>query len=431
VFGIGHYLRPHMVQFISCTNVLFAGYQTTNTAFWQHNPVNCRNLHVKGIYANSMGPNSDGFDPESCSQVLIEDCQFNTGDDCIAIDSGKGTDIQYGPAENIVIQNCRMQSGHGALTLGSIMAGGIQNVFAQNLVFENVNWKTDPLNIAIRLKTSMNRGGFLRNFYVRDVSIPNGIRTTPAFYTPPPGSSIPARTVAAGAGAIITFDCDYDAVNDNIRTRPPVVTNVHISRVTVGDVATKDGRFSCYQPVVILGPVAANYNGVGKPPILPVSGVTISDCDFGTPVNAAQPVYLYNAKGVVLRNVTIGGKRQPDAVELKGGRLLSARSSAASVPYPRRWCGSVSRWASRRWRAATDQRLGRRQRDCRMLPKHDFFNGYGAAAPGRRRGKAPPVPCRRPFRAGRPWRGTAPARASGWAEPAAEEGPCGWPVRRR
>jgi polygalacturonase len=308
VFGVGHYLRPHMVQFISCTNVLFAGYQTTNTPFWQHNPVDCSNMHVRGIYANSMGPNSDGFDPESCRDVLIEGSQFNTGDDCIAIDSGKGPDIQYGPAANIVIQDCKMQSGHGALTLGSIMSGGIENVFAQRLVFENANWKTDPLNIAIRLKTNMSRGGYLRNFHVRDISIPNGIRTRPSFYATLPGSGIPNKAVATTAGGIITIDCDYDPVNDTVRTRPPVVTNVHISNVRVGDVETKDGRFSCYQAIVIQGPVAANYNGAGKPKVLPVTDVTIQDCDLGTPANSEQPNYLYNVKGLVLKNVRIGGK---------------------------------------------------------------------------------------------------------------------------
>ena len=71
---------------------------------------------------------------------------------------------------------------------------------------------------------------------------------------------------------------------------------------------TPQGRFSCYQPIVIMGPVAANYNGAGTPQVLPVSNVTISDCDFGTPVNAAQPVYLYNVKGLLLKNVKIGGK---------------------------------------------------------------------------------------------------------------------------
>lgn len=310
VFGLGHFLRPHMIQFISCTNVLYQGYQVTNTPFWQHNPVNCRNVHVKNVYANSLGPNSDGFDPEACNYVLIEDCHFDTGDDCIAIDAGKGPDIQFGPAQNIVIQNCKMQSGHGALTLGSIMSGGIQNVYAQNLVFENSHWKTDPLNIAIRFKTSMGRGGFIRNIHIRNIDIPNGIRTTPNMYTSLPGSLVPTKTVAIGAGGVVTIDCGYDSILDNVRTRPPRVSNIHISNVKVGHVATQNGHFSSYQAIVIMGPIATDYNGPMQPPpeIFPVSDVTISDCDFGTPVNTAQPLYLYNVKGLTLKNVTIGKK---------------------------------------------------------------------------------------------------------------------------
>ena len=85
------------------------------------------------------------------------------------------------------------------------------------------------------------------------------------------------------------------------------MTNVHISGITVGNVQTREGKFSCYQPIVVLGPVAVNYNGPGKLRILPVSHVTISDCDFGTPV-LKQPAYLYNVKDLVLKNVTIAGK---------------------------------------------------------------------------------------------------------------------------
>jgi polygalacturonase len=308
VFGIGHFLRPHMVQVINCTNVLFQGYQLTNSPFWQHNPVGCRNVHVKGIYANSIGPNSDGFDPESCEYVLIEDSTFDTGDDCIAVDSGKGPDIQYGPSKNIVVQNCKMHSGHGAMTFGSIMSGGIENVFAQNLVFENSHWKTDPLNIAIRLKSNMSRGGYLKNLHIRNIQIPNGIRTTPAFYSTLPGSLIPNKSVATSAGGIITIDCGYDPVNDNVRTRPPVVQDVHISNVQVGNVDTGKGQFSCYQAIVILGPVASDYNGPASPPphIVPVKNITISDCNLGNPVNSEQPLYLYNVRDLTLKNVRIG-----------------------------------------------------------------------------------------------------------------------------
>ena len=311
VFGLGHYLRPPMIHLIECSNVLLEGYQVTHTPFWQHHPVACRNLTIRKVYANSLGPNSDGFDPESCDGVLVESCQFDTGDDCIAIKAGKNLDTQYGPSQNIVIQKCTMHSGHGAVTLGSEMAGGIQKVYAQDLVFENKNWATNPLNIAIRLKTNMNRGGFLRYFYVRNVSIPNGVQTSPSFYATLPGSPIPNKSVAAAAGGVITFDCDYTPRADNVRIRPPEVHDVHISNVRVGNVRTKDGKqASSWQAFVILGPVASDYNGpMPRPEVLPVRDVTITDCDFGTPSNAEQPWYLYNVQGLRLKNVTIGGKK--------------------------------------------------------------------------------------------------------------------------
>jgi polygalacturonase len=309
VFGLGHYLRPPMIQLIGCTNVLLQGYHVTQSPFWVHHPVHCRNIVIRKVHANSLGPNSDGFDPESCDYVLVDSCTFNSGDDCIAIKAGKNLDTQYGPSQNIVIQKCTMQSGHGAVTLGSEMAGGIQNVFAQDLVFQNVNWATNPLNTAIRLKTNMNRGGYLRNFYVRNVSIPNGVQTSPSFYATLPGSPIQSRTVATAAGAVVTFDCDYAPRADNVRIRPPQVSNVHISNVKVGNVTKGGKQLSCFQAFVVLGPVASDYNGAQPAPtVWPVSGVTISDCDFGTPANQAQPWYLYNVKGLTLKNVTIAGK---------------------------------------------------------------------------------------------------------------------------
>ena len=304
VFGIGHYLRPCMIELIGCTGVLLQGYQVSSSPFWLHHPVNSRQVHIRKVNLESLGPNSDGFDPEACDGVLVEDCTFNTGDDCIAIKSGKNRDTQFGPTRNVVIRNCVMNSGHGAVTLGSEMAAGIEHVYAQDLEFRNIHWDSDPLNTAIRLKTNMNRGGFLRHFYVRRVSIPNGVQTSPSFYPPLPGSVIPAKSVASTAGGIITIDCDYAPADDSVRTRPPVISDVHISQVKVGNAA----GFSCYQAMVILGPVASSYNGPAGVAVLPVTDVTITDCDFGNPRNAAQPWFLHNVRGLVLKNVVIGGK---------------------------------------------------------------------------------------------------------------------------
>lgn len=308
VFGHGHYLRPCMIELIGCTNVLLQGYQVNGAPFWLHHPVNCRNVQISKVNLDSMGPNSDGFDPESCDGVLVEGCTFNTGDDCIAIKAGKNLDTQHGPTRNVVIQNCVMNSGHGAVTLGSEMAGGIENVYAQNLEFRNINWASDPLNTAIRMKTNMNRGGFLRHFYVRNVTIPNGVQTEGRFYPPLPGSVIPPKSVASTAGAIITIDCDYTPADDSVRTRPPMVSDVHISGIKVGNVGSAGAQYSCYQAMVILGPVASSFNGKPGTPILPLTGITITDCDFGTPRNAAQPWFIHNVRSVTLKNVTIAGK---------------------------------------------------------------------------------------------------------------------------
>jgi polygalacturonase len=315
IFGKGHYLRPSMIEFIGCTDVLMQGYQVVATPFWIHHPVDCRNVHIKGVRMESMGPNSDGFDPESCDTVLMDGCLFNTGDDCIAIKAGKGNDVQYGPTRNVVIQNSVMNSGHGAITLGSEMGGGIEHVYAEKLEVRNMHYRTDPLGTAVRLKTNMARGGFLRHFYVRDLVLPNGVKLKPGFYKPLPGSPIPAQLAATGGGAVITFDCDYAAAFDSIRTRPPEVAHVHISRIRVSNVDTPGGAHSCYQAFVVMGPVAHSYNGSDNRPVLPMTGISISDCDFGTPRKLDQPWYAYNVRGLVLRNVVIAGKRHDATID--------------------------------------------------------------------------------------------------------------------
>ena len=308
VFGIGHYLRPCMIELINCSNVLLKGYQVNQAPFWQHHPVHCTKVEIDGVHMDSMGPNSDGFDPEACDTLLVHHCTFNTGDDCIAIKSGKNLDTQYGPTRNMLIEKSIMNSGHGGVTLGSEMAGGIEHIYAQEIEFKNINWASDSLGTAIRLKTNMNRGGYLRHLYVRNVTIPNGVETAPGFYNPLPGSPIAPKSVSSSGGAVITIDCDYAPAADNVRTRPPSVTDVHISGVKVGNVAAKGGRYSCYQALVVIGPVAYDYNGSDPSSIVPVSGITISDSDFGTPANAAAPWFIHNVRGLVLTNVTIAGK---------------------------------------------------------------------------------------------------------------------------
>jgi polygalacturonase len=306
VFGIGHHLRPCLVEFVGCSDMVLEGYKAVASPFWMHHPVDCRNVRFSKVNMESIGPNNDGFDPESCDTVLVEGCTFNTGDDCIAIKSGKNRDTGYGPTRNVVIQDCIMNSGHGGVTLGSEMAAGIESVYAQRIEFRNAHWATDPLGSAIRLKTNMNRGGYLRHLYVRDVVLPNGVDARDRRGKQDPAN--PLKGLATGGGAIVTIDCNYAAGDDGVRTRPPSVSDVHISNLRAGNVKMVDGEYSCWQAVLILGPVAASFNGPAGTPVLPVRNVTISDCDFGTARNATQPVFIHNAQDVVLANVTVNGK---------------------------------------------------------------------------------------------------------------------------
>ena len=264
IFGNGHYLRPCMVEFIGCTNVLMQNYHTQNTPFWQHHPTDCKNVVIQGVFADSIGPNNDGFDPDSCNYVLADNVTFNTGDDCIAIKSGKALDIEYGPAQNHVIQNCTTNSGHGGLTLGSGMSAGVRNIYARNLNMLNENWAATPLNIAIRIKTNMNRGGAVQDTWIDGLTLPNGVTLVGKEYGASnmiAGSSITASVPvgttsasgsnpAASQGDLITFDCDYSPAGDAVRISPPVVKNINISNVTASNVTSGGATVSCFQAIV-------------------------------------------------------------------------------------------------------------------------------------------------------------------------------------
>ncbi len=174
VFGEGHYLRPQFIQPYRCKNVLMEGVTLKNSPMWQVHPVLCTNVSVLNMTITGAdlnresGPNTDGCDPESCTDVLIKGCSFNTGDDCIAIKAGRNEDGRRVNvrSENIVIQDCHMKDGHGGVTIGSEISGGVRNVFA-----ENCRMDSPRLDNAVRIKNNAMRGGLLENIHVRNVDV--------------------------------------------------------------------------------------------------------------------------------------------------------------------------------------------------------------------------------------------------------------------
>jgi polygalacturonase len=167
-FGEGDNLRPDFIEFNRCQNVLIAGVHIRRSPMWEIHPLLCTNVTVRGVDIFSHGPNNDGCDPESCRDVLIENCLFDTGDDCIAIKSGRNNDgRRVGvPSVNLVIRGCTMRDGHGGVTIGSEISGSCSNVFV-----ENCEMNSSRLNCALRLKSNAVRGGVLQNIFMRNVKV--------------------------------------------------------------------------------------------------------------------------------------------------------------------------------------------------------------------------------------------------------------------
>jgi polygalacturonase len=168
IFGEGSFLRPNFIQPYNCKNILISGVRMINSPMWNVNPVLCENVIVDGVKIVAHGPNTDGVDPESCKNVLIKNCFFDTGDDCIAIKSGRDEDGRSiaKPAENHIIENCEMKDGHGGVVIGSEISGGARNIYAINCRMNSTN-----LERILRIKTSSSRGGIIENVFMKDIKV--------------------------------------------------------------------------------------------------------------------------------------------------------------------------------------------------------------------------------------------------------------------
>ncbi len=167
-FGMGKGLRMQLVNIVNSENILIEGVTMIDSPFWVMHPLFSKNITVRGVTVRNDGPNGDGCDPESCENVLIENCVFHTGDDCIAIKSGRNGDgLRDGrPSRNIIIRGCKMEDGHGGVVIGSEISGGCENVFA-----ENCEMDSPKLDRVLRIKTNTCRGGETKNVYMRNVKV--------------------------------------------------------------------------------------------------------------------------------------------------------------------------------------------------------------------------------------------------------------------
>jgi polygalacturonase len=208
IFGEGHYLRPNFIEFFDCKNVLLKDVKIVNAPFWIVHPIKSVNVTIDGIALESHGPNNDGCDPEYSKNVLIKNCVFNTGDDCIAIKSGRDADGRRVAmkSQNIIVQDCKMIDGHGGVVIGSEISGGVSNVFVENCVMDSPN-----LDRAIRIKTNSNRGGLIENVFVRNLK------------------------VGQVKEAVLKLNMFYEVYGAKPGTFIPQIQNIYLENITVQD----------------------------------------------------------------------------------------------------------------------------------------------------------------------------------------------------
>ena len=165
---IKDYLRPVMVSFIGCKNVLLEGVLFENSPSWNIHPLMCENLIVDGIFVRnpSYSQNGDGLDIESCKNVIVVNTTLDVGDDAICIKSGKDEEgrMRNRPTENVIVDNCRVFKGHGGFVVGSEMSGGVKNISVSNCQFMGTS-------LGLRFKSARGRGGVVENIYINNINM--------------------------------------------------------------------------------------------------------------------------------------------------------------------------------------------------------------------------------------------------------------------
>ncbi|WP_394824648.1 glycoside hydrolase family 28 protein [Pendulispora albinea] len=261
-FGDGHFLKPNMIQLYRCRNIAIAGVTIRNPAMWAIHPVLCTNVTVRGVRVYSRGAMVDGCDPESCANVHITGCSFDTGDDGTVIKSGRDIDgRRIGvPSEDIVIEDCDYYGRWGAITIGSEMSGGVRNVFAQDCrIHAGSSYHSFH---ALYIKTNQRRGGVVDGIYVRRISggpVDRGVLFVDMKYS----------LTGPGAGDVVY----------------PTVRNIRVEEMTIDD-----------------SPYAVRVVGL---PQSPLDGLHVARSSF-THIDQPAPD-IRDARNVVFDRVTING----------------------------------------------------------------------------------------------------------------------------
>ena len=276
------FLRPTLLDFRHCKNVLLEGVCFQNSPAWNLHPFMCENVIIRDVMVinpwNSQ--NGDGLDIEACKNVLVVNTKFDVGDDAICVKSGKnkdGRDLQT-PCENVVVNNCAVYHGHGGFVVGSEMSSGVKNVSVKNCMFLGTD-------VGLRFKSARGRGGVVENIHIDNVNMIN----------------IPTDC--------ILFDLHYTGLSasDAMKLKQEMAAKGIVPERDMQPVSEETPQFKdiYINNVTCQGALRAFYfNGL---PEMPVTNINISNtqvtADFGIELNESKDINISNVQLYLPENV--------------------------------------------------------------------------------------------------------------------------------
>ena len=234
--------RPHLLEIFNSTNTELADVTLANSAFWTLHPVYSRGVHVHGVTIDAAcdSSNTDGIDPDSSSDVLVENVTIGCGDDHIAIKSGMdAAGRSFGmPSTNITVRNATLLCGRG-ISIGSEVSGGVEGVLLEDIQLRG------PSEHGMHLKTSAARGGYIRDVLYRNIAVGDVVGDAVLGILTNYGDS----GDSASAGSRFSADSNAGSIANLANTALTDIRNIRFENISRGGPKIDDqgaGAFRCF-----------------------------------------------------------------------------------------------------------------------------------------------------------------------------------------
>lgn len=264
--------RPRLMVLSNCKNVKVTGITLQNSPTFHFVPTDCEDVLIEGVTVLSPtgAANTDAIDPSRCRRVTITKCVIDTGDDDIAIKSGKKVEGHEFACEDITVTDCTFKHGHG-MSIGSEVVGGVRNVTVKNCTFEGTE-------NGLRIKSRRGKGGVVENITYTDITMKNV----------DPAITLSCQYSGTSAGDKVQGTVDDPDTAQPVNETTPIYRNIRISNLKA--TTTKSAG-------LIVGLAESQ-----------ISNVVLENVEITA---ATKGLLIKQAKGIQLKNVKVINKEGP------------------------------------------------------------------------------------------------------------------------